>query len=222
MFNQVMSNQVILSLEEIRQQLSAAGIALTISPKKVKNINFRLKPNALVVSVPKGVCETHLQAMLSKRLAWALHHHEQLVKQAQHKAAFLPDADTVDSKNGVLLWGKHQNIDLNGRAITEFYRDELTAIVPKLLEKWQPKTAVASEVRFKTMKTRWGSCNTRARRVWLSTYLPAYPIQCTEYVIVHELCHLIHPDHSKAFWQAVATAMPDYKHWHNLLAGKDV
>ena len=70
------------------------------------------------------------------------------------------------------------------------------------------------------MHTRWGSCNTRARRIWLSVYLPAYPIECTEYVIVHELCHLHHANHSAAFWQTVATAMPDYQRWHSMLAGK--
>ena len=70
------------------------------------------------------------------------------------------------------------------------------------------------------MHTRWGSCNTRAKRIWLSVYLPAYPIECTEYVIVHELCHLHHANHSPAFWQTVASAMPDYRQWHNILAGK--
>ena len=211
-----------LSLEAIFNELAAAGITLNISPKKVKNINFRLKPNALFVTYPKGIDEAYLAAMLTKRLDWARHQHKQLLKQTAQKAAFLPKADDKNAKNTLLLWGAPQQINLNGRAITELYRDELAAIVPSLLATWQPKTAVAREVRFKTMTTRWGSCNTRARRVWLSTYLPAYPIQCTEYVIVHELCHLLHPNHSADFWQAVATAMPDYKHWHNLLAGKDV
>ncbi|WP_169392409.1 MULTISPECIES: M48 family metallopeptidase [Psychrobacter] len=211
-----------LSLEAVYNELAANGITLNISPKKVKNINFRLKPNALFVTYPKGIADDYLLAMLTKRLNWAIGQHEQLLKQTAQKTAFLPNVDDENAENKVLLWGKPQLIDTNGRAITEFYRDELSAIVPNLLAKWQPKTAVASEVRFKTMTTRWGSCNTRARRIWLSTYLPAYPIECTEYVLVHELCHLIHPNHSRDFWQAVATAMPDYQHWHDLLAGKSV
>ena len=94
-------------------------------------------------------------------------------------------------------------------------------MTPELFAKWQPIVgAEANEVRFKKMHTRWGSCNTRARRIWLSVYLPAYPIECTEYVIVHELCHLHHPNHSRAFWQTVEGAMPEYKHWHDMLAGK--
>lgn len=211
-----------LSLEAVHNELAANGITLTISPKKVKNINFRLKPNALFVTYPKGIDDAHLLAMLRKRLDWAIYQHEQLLTQTAQKAAFLPKSHDKNAEHSVLLWGESQAIALNGRAVTEFYRDELSAVVPSLLAKWQPKTATASEVRFKTMKTRWGSCNTRVRRIWLSTYLPAYPIECTEYVLVHELCHLIHPNHSRDFWQAVATAMPDYKHWHNLLAGKNV
>lgn len=93
--------------------------------------------------------------------------------------------------------------------------------MPELFEKWQPIVgAQAAENRIKKMHTRWGSCNTRVGRIWLSVYLPAYPIECTEYVIVHELCHLHHANHSRKFWQTVATAMPEYKQWHGMLAGK--
>ena len=93
--------------------------------------------------------------------------------------------------------------------------------MPALFAKWQPIVgATANETRIKKMRTRWGSCNTRAKRIWLSAYLPAYPIECTEYVIVHELCHLHHPNHSREFWQAVKAAMPEYRRWHDLLAGR--
>ena len=103
----------------------------------------------------------------------------------------------------------------------EWYRRELQQVMPDLFAKWQPIVgAYATETRIKKMTTRWGSCNTRAKRVWLSVYLPAFPIECTEYVIVHELCHLHHANHSPAFWQEVKRAMPDYKHWHDRLAGK--
>jgi predicted metal-dependent hydrolase len=102
-----------------------------------------------------------------------------------------------------------------------YYRQQLLEVMPALFDKWQTIVGVtANETRLKKMHTRWGSCNTRARRIWLSVYLPAYPIECTEYVIVHELCHLHHANHSRAFWQTVATAMPDYQRWHNMLAGK--
>ena len=103
----------------------------------------------------------------------------------------------------------------------EWYRRELQQVMPDLFAKWQPIVgAYATETRIKKMTTRWGSCNTRAKRVWLSVYLPAFPIECTEYVIVHELCHLHHANHSPAFWQEVKRAMPDYKRWHDKLAGK--
>lgn len=218
----MMTANAILSLEAIYHELAASNIALHLSPKKVKNINFRLKPNALFVTYPKGIADAYLLAMLNKRLDWAISQHDQLLKEAQQKAAFLPKSHDDNLKNEFRLWGELKTIDLNGRLITEVYREALVEVVPSLLVKWQPKTAVANEVRFKKMTSRWGSCNTRARRVWLSTYLPAYPIECTEYVLVHELCHLIHPNHSADFWQSVATAMPDYRRWHDLLSGKSV
>ncbi|MDO5652093.1 MAG: DUF45 domain-containing protein, partial [Moraxella sp.] len=98
------------------------------------------------------------------------------------------------------------------------YRHELNKALPILADKWQPIVGKhAQEIRLKNMTTRWGSCNTKDARVWLSVYLPAYPYECTEYVFVHELCHLHHANHRKAFWHKVAQAMPEYQKWHRLL-----
>lgn len=64
--------------------------------------------------------------------------------------------------------------------------------------------------------TRWGSCTAR-RRITLNTRLLLAPSQVLDYVIIHELAHCIHPNHSKAFWGVVARAMPDYRTWHQWL-----
>ena len=208
-----------LILDLARQQLAQAGIALHVSKKRVKNINFRLKPYALMVSVPMSISTSQIAQSVDKRVSWALDNHPQVLARYHHNQTPKLEASRVDSP--VSLWGIAQSFTLNYDEKTAYYRQQLSEIMPSLFEKWQPIVgATANEVRLKKMHTRWGSCNTRARRIWLSVYLPAYPIECTEYVIVHELCHLHHANHSKAFWQTVATAMPDYQQWHDMLAGK--
>ena len=208
-----------LLLDMARQQLAQAGIVLYVTKKRVKNINFRLKPYALMVSVPMSISASQIAQSVDKRVSWALDNHPQVLARYHHKQTPKPKASTSDSP--VLLWGIEQSFTLNHDEKIAYYRQQLTEVNPSLFDKWQPIVgATANEVRLKKMHTRWGSCNTRARRIWLSVYLPAYPIECTEYVIVHELCHLHHANHSKAFWQTVAAAMPDYQQWHDMLAGK--
>ena len=197
------------------ERLSAADIKMQIQHKRVKNINFRLKPNLLSVSVPLAINAEQLAQAINKRVDWALTHHQQVLTHYERKQQLALTSKTL------MLWGEAQTLTLNDQQTLDYYRKQLSTVMPALFEKWQPiVNAQAQETRIKKMRSRWGSCNTRARRIWLSVYLPAYPIECTEYVIVHELCHLHHANHSRAFWQTVETAMPDYKKWHDMLAGK--
>ena len=206
-------------LQSTIQCLSEAGIELQITKKHVKNINFRLKPYLLMVSVPKFISPAQMAQSIAKRLPWAIENHVQVLEQYKRKQN--TSSESLVANSPILLWSIPQSFSLNDDEKIAYYRQQLSGITPALFEKWQPIVgATANEIRLKKMHTRWGSCNTRARRIWLSVYLPAYPVECTEYVIVHELCHLHHPNHSAAFWQTVATAMPDYQRWHNMLAGK--
>lgn len=98
------------------------------------------------------------------------------------------------------------------------YRRELKKAMPALFAKWQPVVGkCAEQTRLRKMHTRWGSCNPKDKRIWLSIYLARFPIECSEYVVVHELCHLIEANHSPRFWAQVARAMPDYQRWHDEL-----
>lgn len=206
-------------LESASQRLARAGIELKITKKRVKNINFRLKPHTLMISVPIFISTAQIGEAVARRVSWAIANHPQVLEQHQRKQYPTSEASTADSP--LLLWGIAQPFVLSHDEKISYYRQQLLEVMPALFDKWQPIVGVtANETRLKKMHTRWGSCNTRARRIWLSVYLPAYPIECTEYVIVHELCHLHHANHSRAFWQTVATAMPDYQRWHSMLAGK--
>ncbi len=210
-------------LDNTAQRLMVAGIELQITKKRVKNINFRLKPYALLVSVPFRISTIQMAQVIDKRVSWAIDNHAQVLAQHNRgqKQGHLATLNPSAASDPVMLWGKAQSFTLNSNEKIAYYRQQLSTVAPSLFDKWQPIVGVyANEVRIKKMHTRWGSCNTRVRRIWLSVYLPAYPIECTEYVIVHELCHLYHANHSHAFWQTVATAMPKYQQWHDILAGK--
>lgn len=207
----------------IESMLNEAQIELKITRKRVKNINFRLKPYQLSVSAPHYVQDADIIRSLAQRVDWAITQHAKLLKRQKmnQEKGLAPANNDANPIMPVKLWGEPQGLIMGEEERLRWYRHELDNVMPSLFKKWQPIVgAYANEMRIKKMKTRWGSCNTRAKRVWLSVYLPAYPIECTEYVIVHELCHLHQANHSPAFWHEVKRSMPDCKRWHDRLAGR--
>ncbi|MBO5354122.1 MAG: M48 family metallopeptidase [Lachnospiraceae bacterium] len=102
--------------------------------------------------------------------------------------------------------------------LEEFYRTQLKAAIPNLMEKYSRIVGKAPEEwRIRNMKTRWGTCNVVDKRIWLSLHLAKKDPRCLEYVIVHELTHLYEPNHSKAFWERVGRYYPDWKAVRKLL-----
>ena len=86
------------------------------------------------------------------------------------------------------------------RIIEEWYRAQLKIILPELIEKWEEKLNVkVAEYGIKKMKTRWGSCNCQAKRIWLNLELAKKPRECLEYVVVHEMVHLLVRKHNAVF-----------------------
>jgi predicted metal-dependent hydrolase len=107
---------------------------------------------------------------------------------------------------------RRSRFDQRQRAVHNWYRRELQGIVPPLVEKWQPVMGVqVAEWHVKRMRTRWGTCNIRARRVWLSLELVGHPIECLEYVVVHEMVHLLERSHNARFKSLMTKFLPDWR-----------
>jgi predicted metal-dependent hydrolase len=104
------------------------------------------------------------------------------------------------------------------QVLARWRRAQLQAQVPALLAKWEPVVgAQAADWGIKHMKTRWGTCSIRARRIWLSLELSQWPLACLEYVVVHELTHLHERLHNARFWHLLGQAMPDWRTPHQAL-----
>jgi|AGTN01.3.fsa_nt_gi Predicted metal-dependent hydrolase len=89
---------------------------------------------------------------------------------------------------------------------------EFDLLTYRYFDKWTKKLGVsATFAGYRKMSTRWGSCTVKTRRIRLSSALEYFPPECLEYVIVHELAHLLEPNHSPRFWKIVGAAIPDYK-----------
>ena len=104
------------------------------------------------------------------------------------------------------------------RVLKEWYRKQLKARIPELLEKWEERIGVkAQEWGVKLMRTKWGACNIEAKRIWLNLELAKKPLICLEYIIVHELVHLLERHHNDRFVAYMDQFMPMWRVYRDQL-----
>jgi len=96
--------------------------------------------------------------------------------------------------------------------LQRWYRQQLKELIPPLLEKWQSVLgAQIAHWGIKKMKTKWGACNFEARSIWLNLELAKKPVQCLEYIVVHELVHLIERHHNDRFVSIMDKHLPQWR-----------
>ena len=102
--------------------------------------------------------------------------------------------------------------DQREAVLNRWYCCQLRDRLPALLKKWESKVGVrVAEVRIRKMKTRWGSCNKDGRRIWLNLELMKKPVGCLEYIVVHEMLHLIERHHNDRFRDLMDKLMPQWR-----------
>lgn len=121
---------------------------------------------------------------------------------------------SVELKHGTVLLGVRPGTDTDKRELIldEWYRSQLRKALPELLGKWEAVIGVkAGHVFVQRMKTRWGSCNPAAKSIRLNTDLAKKPGECLEYLVVHELVHLLEPTHNARFVALMDRFLPKWK-----------
>jgi predicted metal-dependent hydrolase len=104
------------------------------------------------------------------------------------------------------------SIDYMKNVINEWYRSELKKVLPEMVAYWEKKIGVKANFwGVRQMKTKWGSCNTEKKRIWLNLELAKKPIQCLEYILVHEMVHLLVRHHNEQFRSYMDQYLPNWK-----------
>lgn len=102
--------------------------------------------------------------------------------------------------------------DKKREILEEWYRSELKRIIPPLIEVWEKKIGVeVNEYGIKKMRTKWGTCNHSAKRIWLNLELAKKPLYCLEYIVVHEMIHLLEQHHNDRFSAYLDKFIPKWK-----------
>lgn len=119
---------------------------------------------------------------------------------------------TISGAKLILAVREETTVEQRATIVKEWYRNELKNILPEVIEKWEKVIGVKSNSwSVKQMRTKWGACNTEEKRIWLNLELIKKPIICIEYIVVHELVHLLERNHNDNFVNYMDEFMPKWR-----------
>jgi len=219
------------------RRLTVGGIAIEIVRKEIKNLHLGVyPPNGRVrVAAPKIVSDEAIRLAVIGKLAWIKRQREQFQSQPRQSRREMVNGEShfflgrryrlrVHEHNGPAKVGiaGPRNLDLYVRQgtsaeqraeiLNRWQRTELRALLTPILEQWQATLQVrVAQWGIKKMKTKWGSCNSKAHRIWFNLELAKKPPACIEYIVVHELMHLKHRLHDQAFLDAMDQHLPSWQ-----------
>jgi predicted metal-dependent hydrolase len=223
-------------------QVKLGDIEVDVVLKDIKNVHLSVHPptGRVRISAPKRASLDTIRVFAISKLGWIKQQQTKLREQEREAPRdyvdreshyvwgkrYLLTISTTDEPASVEL--KHHRLLLRVRPRTdedkrralveEWYRDQLKEAVPPLLGRWQPRLGVRVERLFvQRMKTKWGSCNHKARTIRLNTELAKKPAECLEYIILHEMVHLLEPTHSARFGALMDRFMPNWQFHRQVL-----
>ena len=183
------------------------GIPVEVERKRVRRLNLRVRADGTAhLSIPPRTSLEAAQRFLDEHEGWL----RKRVARREQRAA--EPADGL-----VPLWGKLVPLP-EGVAADELYQAELGARLPEVTARMEGALGTrAASWQLRAMSTRWGSCTPRTGRIRINVRLAAYPPTCLDYVVAHELTHLLEPSHNGRFHDLLARAYPGEKDARSML-----
>lgn len=221
--------------------ITIGGIDVLVNKKNIKNMHLSVKPplGNVVVSAPLLMSKNSIENFVRLNLTWIKRQQEKFKKQLRMTARQYVSGETYyiwgrqffleflpSSKNVFKIDGNKIILEMKENSTVEqrehFMRGQFRQILNKQLDRLVPKWEAITELycdsyRTKYMLTRWGTCNPKAKRIWINLQMVEKPLECLEYVILHELMHLEVSNHGKDFTAHLEKYMPDWKGRKNLL-----
>lgn len=223
-------------------QIEISGITIDIQKKNIKNMHLAVLPpdGKVRVSAPMHLSDESIAMFVRTKLGWIKKQQEKFALQPRQSEREFISGETlyVFGKQyflRVMYSYKGNSLVLNGNEavltvrkestarqreafVNEWYRDLLKEKISIYLPKWEQITGLYCDSwQTKYMTTRWGTCNTNTHKIWFNLQLAKKPIECLEYVILHELAHLKVKNHGKDFIAILDMYMPYWRETKKLL-----
>jgi predicted metal-dependent hydrolase len=219
------------------RQIEVGGITIEVLRKEIKNLHVGVyPPNGRVrVAAPLRLDDEAVRLAVISRLGWIRRQQAAFQQQDRQSNREMVTGEShyfggrryrlnLIEQDGPATVSLVNNTAMELRvppgterhkrqaALHAWYRKQLRQQLPPLLAKWQPKVGVTvAELRIKKMKTRWGSCNAEARRIWVNLELAKKPVSCLEYILVHEMVHFLERRHNERFRDLMDKLVPSWR-----------
>ena len=223
--------------------LNVSGMRVEVVRKAIKNLHLAVYPpkGRVRVAAPEVMSNDAVRLAVIDKLGWIKRQQASFAKQPRQS-----EREMVTGETHFLLGRRYRlrKIAREGRiqieqtgistirlyapntataeqreaALSRWYRSKLKEEAKGLFAKWQQIIGVeASNWGIRRMKTKWGSCNTQSKRIWLNLELAKKPLECIEYIVVHELAHLIERHHNDRFIAVMDKHLPQWRSLRKLL-----
>ena len=217
-------------------QITVDDLLINVIRKDIKNLRLSIHPpdGRLQLAAPLRTSDETVRLMVMSKMTWIKKHIARFAGQPQQATPQYVSGESHYLKGQRYILNvvfhdtvpkvriRDSHIDLYVRTecseqkreqiMNAWYRQQLKTQIPILIAKWQPILGV--EVRdwgIRQMKTKWGTCNTQAQRIWLNLYLIQKPEHCLEYVVVHEMVHLLERHHNARFFAYMDKFLPQWR-----------
>jgi predicted metal-dependent hydrolase len=216
--------------------ITVSGLEIEVVRKDIRNLHLAVYPpkGRVRVAAPSHVTDENVRLAVVSRLPWIRNRQKGFQEQARQSIREYVTGEShycfgkkyrlevdredkrprIEFKNAVtmLLHAPEMSARSRERVMTEWYRQQLKEVVAPLVEKWECVTGIeVRDWRVKRMKTKWGSCNADAGRIWLNLELAKKPMRCIEYILVHEMIHLLERRHNDRFVAYMDKFMPNWR-----------
>jgi len=224
-------------------RIEVNGLAVDVVRKNIKNLHLAVYPphGRVRVAVPLRVNDEAVRLAVIARLAWIKRQQKKFKEQERQSEREYISGEShyyqgarfrlnVIYRNGVgqVVVRNKKIIDLYARlksttsqrerVMLAWYRNYLRKTVPQLITRWEEKTGVkVADWGIKQMKTKWGSCNIKEQRIWINLELAKKSERCLEYIVVHEIIHLLERHHNERFLELMNKFIPQWRQYRDEL-----
>lgn len=220
----------------MENRMTIAGVEIEVIKKKIKNLHLSVLPpeGRVRITAPVTASDEAIRLFAITKIGWVKRQIEKFKSQPRQT-----EREYVSGESH-FVWGRRYKLEIKHtktanniqikanklmltvreastqqqreNVMTEWYRAQLKSKLPELFEKWETRIGVkANDIGVKNMRTKWGTCNTKDKRVWINLQLAKKPVECLEYVVVHELVHLLEKNHTPAFVGYMDKFLPDWR-----------
>ena len=224
--------------------LNIAGIPIEVCKKEIKNMHLYVKPpnGNVMVSAPLTMSDEAIERFVRTKASWIKKQIAKFDNQPRQSEREYVSGETLyvwgkqyylqtefGNKNSLVLSGdkavltvrKESTAEQRENFVRQWYRELLKTEIARLLPKWEKTTGLkATGWQTKYMTTRWGTCNTKTGKIWLNLQLAKKTPECLEYVILHELVHLVEKTHNERFVSLMDKYMPMWREVRETLNGQ--